>query len=653
MATMLPLLWLWLLLLVGQIATSNGIDEKKNQQIRRIEKLVRERFESSFNSSCSRYPFVDKYWRNLASPSDQYVEFIFGDASAPRGYCGGMGDRFAGIINAAAIAIRLQRTLIVTDDSPSAFAKYFRPYQLQASDNNINAPRLYSNANAWARFKTPFKNDIELASNPHVSGMSTLYLKYCMNPEFHPIFVSRTRNSITDCGLELASGKSIYQRVIRIKSNRCYLCKWWRNSYSPAHAQLRAMIGSHRENNIDMFNVAGCLLRLAAWPTDYAFRKMAESLLPVLKGWNHLKQREKMPVGKAGNVLLDYHSEAIKQDLYSVVSRNGQYRGLQMPPSGLPHGSINIDHDDSLPLTIGLHFRCGDQFLNANSSECETVIGRHYTKETPHMGEGTPIEIGSCANSVAQTYNQLSQKLGQSIGGSAPDLLIHIASDNIRSEIQMKQFAGQNLHPEQLYLPPAGCHIALNSSVDCQEQAMISWLLLTLSDVFVIPMFRQGTASAFSRYAMIYALSGNVLFHPKSCRREDTRSMSLSEQGNWICSNALLMEQKDFHGTNYDKDPLVLSHYVHPEVIPGPDNMSPVMSHILAPIMPEDFNEESSLWARHWAQYISLAALFGLIIWTGRRNVTNPGDSDSIVTIMQGMYRKQFGSPRGSPRRAN
>jgi hypothetical protein len=209
--------------------------------------------------------------------------------------------------------------------------------------------------------------------------------------------VSRTRNSITDCGLELASGKSIYQRVIRIKSNRCYLCKWWRNSYSPAHAQLRAMIGSHRENNIDMFNVAGCLLRLAAWPTDYAFRKMAESLLPVLKGWNHLKQREKMPVGKAGNVLLDYHSEAIKQDLYSVVSRNGQYRGLQMPPSGLPHGSINIDHDDSLPLTIGLHFRCGDQFLNANSSECETVIGRHYTKETPHMGEGTPIEIGSCA----------------------------------------------------------------------------------------------------------------------------------------------------------------------------------------------------------------------------------------------------------------
>jgi hypothetical protein len=57
---------------------------------------------------------------------------------------------------------------------------------------------------------------------------------------------------------------------------RCYLCRWAKNKHLAAHAEVLRTFGMHMHTdqtnrsgtNIDLFNIAGCILRLALWPTQ-------------------------------------------------------------------------------------------------------------------------------------------------------------------------------------------------------------------------------------------------------------------------------------------------------------------------------------------------------------------------------------------------
>eukprot|EP01034_Spumella_vulgaris_P039292 gene39292-48544_t len=57
------------------------------------------------------------------------------------------------------------------------------------------------------------------------------------------------------------------QPLILYKSNRAYLCYYENQPLALSSEQMKADLGV--QNGDDLFEVAGCMLRLAFWPTEY------------------------------------------------------------------------------------------------------------------------------------------------------------------------------------------------------------------------------------------------------------------------------------------------------------------------------------------------------------------------------------------------
>jgi len=86
---------------------------------------LRTRFEAAFTETCSKYPFVDRWVRQLENPGNRYVVFVYHE-NGQRGTRGGFGDRISGLISAAGIALRTNRTLLI--QTANNFGSLFRPY---------------------------------------------------------------------------------------------------------------------------------------------------------------------------------------------------------------------------------------------------------------------------------------------------------------------------------------------------------------------------------------------------------------------------------------------------------------------------------------------------------------------------------------------
>ena len=71
---------------------------------------MRRSFVSSFQRSCMKYPFVQEYWSSLEHPSGRHVVFVLQEPGLKNG---GFGDRVGGLITAAMLALRFNRTLLV------------------------------------------------------------------------------------------------------------------------------------------------------------------------------------------------------------------------------------------------------------------------------------------------------------------------------------------------------------------------------------------------------------------------------------------------------------------------------------------------------------------------------------------------------------
>ena len=57
--------------------------------------VLRPAFEKTFTDRCTveKYPFIEKYYKNLENPTDRYIQFIFHESGRQSG---GFGDRIAG-----------------------------------------------------------------------------------------------------------------------------------------------------------------------------------------------------------------------------------------------------------------------------------------------------------------------------------------------------------------------------------------------------------------------------------------------------------------------------------------------------------------------------------------------------------------------------
>ena len=176
-----------------------------------------------FVQVCSKFPFspVAKY-NHSVSRNDKFVFFMFhktGSAS------GGLGDRIAGIITAAIFALRTNRTFLYDWGDVSGINLAFEDMNILSS-RNANISRILS--------ETKSEDILDLSN--------------CVNP--------------TD--LRCALDADVPQRVVIIRTNRAYLCRWATHKELPAYNELER-IGIN--SNTDLMEAAGCVLRRYLSPT--------------------------------------------------------------------------------------------------------------------------------------------------------------------------------------------------------------------------------------------------------------------------------------------------------------------------------------------------------------------------------------------------
>ena len=193
---------------------------------------AKSKFERQFNEVCTtKYSWIADYYSNRLklhqhSVTDRYAIFVLHENS----YLGGLGDRLGGLVSAVAFALRTNRTFLVQGDG--AFLESFRPYH----PHNTN---LTWKDWSWSGFSQSFQS-----THSH----ATLG---CINP----------KPGMVHCALD----NDVPQQIVRIRLNRAYLCRWVELTKTMANSEVRAM---GITSTSDLFKVAGCMMRMAMWPTD-------------------------------------------------------------------------------------------------------------------------------------------------------------------------------------------------------------------------------------------------------------------------------------------------------------------------------------------------------------------------------------------------
>ena len=74
------------------------------------------------------------------------------------------------------------------------------------------------------------------------------------------------------------------QRTVRkIGGNRAFLCKWATHPELGAHKQLRRKVFNVTNfDEVNLYEAAGCMMRLAMWPTDHLWTVVSEELETLL-----------------------------------------------------------------------------------------------------------------------------------------------------------------------------------------------------------------------------------------------------------------------------------------------------------------------------------------------------------------------------------
>ena len=519
----------FLLLVFLSISCNFGVAQNEGSKGPAVElneytKALRRRFEDSFVDKCQKYPFVKQWGNLLENSSDRYVTFMYHEPGLRNG---GLGDRIGGLLNAIGIALRFNRTLLI--ESKNDFHNLFRPYHptlLANGDEDMKTASTdykYSwKKEDWAKWSN--------WSRKYADHDSTEYdMWFCVNNV-------AWRNPI--CSMD---DGDVEQKHIKIRGNRNYMCKWATHKDILAHKEFLMRIAPEGVTNyesINLMEVAGCMMRLAMWPTEEL--------------WQYVSISMESHMGK---------------------------ENVKVPSS----------------LQVGAHFRCGDSasYLKTDNNACiHDVDGKHPHPESSYMGAGTPNMIGECVKDIINkpfeeislsdikvakkkeesaattaaavgsggrlrslsdipqrvhstngtmnrsAYNknrrslrgQVAQHLRKLEEGSR---VVYIASDNQGSAQQINATAN---HPLAV-VSPEGCHVELDPSFDCSQLTIGYWLLLSSSDVIVTQTDATGSPiSAFSRYAAVYGLKGDSLRDAKDCTNiKSFYDISRRWTGNWFC----------------------------------------------------------------------------------------------------------------------
>jgi hypothetical protein len=438
------------------------------------------KFQRKFEEKCSKYSFVQTYQRIMKELPDKYLIFVFHEDNVSNG---GLGDRFAGLITAMAYAIRFNRMLLIKGDS--GFDKSFKPFHF-ANESDEH----YSWNNwGWSNWKDSYLQEKEDF--------------LCVNPN---------RYSSNRCGFDIDYPNV---KVMKMYSNRVYLCRWTAVESLGLQEEIKKSLNITLQTNL--YDIAGCLFRLAMFPTKTLWKTLISS-------------RENQFITKAQQ--LDH-----------------------LHPAHISRANA---------LQIGIHFRCGDSSFDAKDDQpanpqCLEIPGIEWkgTSFSDDFSLESPIHLAKCAQKKIDEFLSSSASSSSSSSSAKPlQPIVFIASDNRRSSKQMMEHISPDV---PIFVPSsATCNVDLKRTNDCTLSTLAEWFLLSFSDMIITQQLHHynpkspyfdtnlmsylqapypeelGPISAFSRFALIYGLNSEHLYHA-NCLSANTTTVGHYTHGNWMC----------------------------------------------------------------------------------------------------------------------
>lgn len=442
-------------------------------------KYLESKYEEKFQSICPKFPFVRDYQELLKNPSNQYMIFMYHEDDAPTEQKGGLGDRLAGLVTAIAWAMRTRRNFLIQGDV--GLKTYFKP--------RVTHPDLSPDEYSWSNWTWSGWKD-QYRSAPAID-------MHCVNPH--------QRNTPV-CALDWQFYEK--DKIIKYRSNRTYLCRWMANLPDLARIQgeLFKSLGITRETNL--YEVAGCLLRLVLHPTK-----------ELWLAFEHLSASARLrETGSPKNI----HSNLTA---IASVHFNKTFHSLQ----------------------IGVHFRCGDltgfDHIEESKKKCIARPNGTYSRLQfmDDFSPDSPLDIAKCASRIMGNR----------------EATLYVASDNI---ISSKQITTYQSWPHVVQ-PTSACHIDFHgvNNPSCGLHTLVQWFFLSQSDAIITQSLHRPSysttydrafvkarlqdgypeshapVSAFSRFAIIYGLAFANMSYGIDCNPVNTTTLGHYTHGNWVC----------------------------------------------------------------------------------------------------------------------
>ena len=269
---------------------------------------------------------------------------------------------------------------------------------------------------------------------------------HCVNP----------RPSQRFCALDHDAWKNY--KVIKYFGNRSYLCRWNIKPSLHLESELYDTLGIRSvghfssgsaiqqvASEVDLYEVAGCLLRLALSPTELLWSALDHSLRAQMS---------------------DIFFEEVPQP----------------PPSSTTStSSLQSSAAASVPRIvkqIGFHFRCGDSSFTSdghgaaarvrnpqcwvNTTSPASWTGTSFTDD---KSMDSPVDLALCGHQVLLNSSDQARREDSNSGSGL--YLLYLASDNPTSSQQMNETLQQlSTGPVKVGLirPPKACHVDLSGS---------------------------------------------------------------------------------------------------------------------------------------------------------------------------------------------
>jgi len=413
---------------------------------------LKRRFHEKFDKECNKFPFVKKFQALSQSPNGRYIVYKFSE-DTPRRIDSGWGDKVAGLVHATALAVRFNRTLLIDSCQRNGLYNFFKPYGLPHSVNSLPA-------------------------FPH--GMRNNTLRCLGNDK---------PDRVTICSMVKGD---VPEQVLEFWGHREYICRW-------EHEAVQVM----RENlgvqaSDDLNQVAGCLNRLAMWPTRHLW---------TLTQQLYSENTKKLPAAAQGTTNTANSHSLLK---------------ARAP------GEKQVDSNSAEVMQIGVHVRCGQNSDYKDQPQC--LSGPNISKET--KSRGGPLEMAKLTAAVLEQTRQLVTH----------HPLVLLSADDTAVANQMADYLrAQGIH--NIWIPDKGCQIDFDSSYACLQVTVLGWFALSLSDRLVVQRVAAGLnypPSGFSRSAASY---GFTLPRPRAAfhvygQPGNTSVSSIDsrvQQMNWFC----------------------------------------------------------------------------------------------------------------------